>query len=461
MNKTRYALVGVGDRSWMYLDALLTQFAEFGELAAICDRNEGRLRLRQTTLNEQGGNVAAYRDDQFDRMLAEIRPDAVIVTTQDSAHDDYICRAMQAGCDVITEKPMTMDAQKCQRIIDTQKATGRSCRVTFNYRYAPPRTQIKELLMSGVIGNVVSVDFHWLLDTKHGADYFRRWHRYKKNSGGLLVHKATHHFDLVNWWLSSVPETVYATGTRNFYSPQMAERYGITNRSERCLTCAETERCPFALDLRAYPKLKTTYLDQETYDGYFRDRCLFDASIDIEDTMQAIVTYRSGAAMTYSLHAFMPWEGYIVSFNGTRGRLEHICQETVYFSGDGSVPGELMPEGTKTKIYPLFQAGYDVEIWQATGGHGGGDPILLADIFDPNAPQDKYLRAADYRAGSWSILTGIAANQSVASGQPVRISDIISGLDEPAYPPMPSAADPIPLPKIENSMPEWFKKASS
>ena len=60
--------------------------------------------------------------------------------------------------------------------------------------------------MSGVIGDVLSVDFHWMLDTHHGADYFRRWHRNKQNSGGLMVHKATHHFDLVNWWLSSVPE---------------------------------------------------------------------------------------------------------------------------------------------------------------------------------------------------------------------------------------------------------------
>ncbi len=461
MKKTRYALVGVGDRSGMYVDALLKRFTEVGELVAICDKNEGRLRMRETILKEQGKAVAVYRDDQFDAMLAETRPNVVIVTTQDSAHDEYICRAMQAGCDVITEKPMTMNAQKCQRIIDTQKATGRSCRVTFNYRYAPPRTQIKELLMSGVIGNVVSVDFHWLLDTKHGADYFRRWHRRKENSGGLLVHKATHHFDLVNWWLSSVPETVYATGTRNFYSPEMADRYGIVNRSERCLTCADAGRCPFYLDLRTYPKLKTSYLDQEHYDGYFRDRCLFDASIDIEDTIQAVVKYRSGAAMTYSLHAFMPWEGYVVCFNGTQGRLEHVCQETVYFSGDGSVPGELMPEGTKTKIYPLFQAGYDVDIWKATGGHGGGDPILLEDLFDPNAAEDRYLRAADYRAGSWSILTGIAANQSIASGQPVHISDLIAGLDEPAYPPMPSVADPIPLPKIENAMPEWFKKAAS
>jgi predicted dehydrogenase len=77
--------------------------------------------------------------------------------------------------------------------------------VTFNYRYSPFRSQVKELLMSGEIGDVLSVDFHWLLNTVHGADYFRRWHSNKAISGGLMVHKATHHFDLVNWWLSDMP----------------------------------------------------------------------------------------------------------------------------------------------------------------------------------------------------------------------------------------------------------------
>ena len=353
---------------------------------------------------------------------------------------------------------MTTDEHKCQRILDTQKNTGRHCRITFNYRYAPPRTQDKDLLMSGVVGNIVSVDFHWLLDTSHGADYFRRWHRNKSNSGGLMVHKATHHFDLVNWWLSTVPETVYATGTRNFYRPETAERYGLTNRRERCFECLEAQKCPYYLDLRAYPKLKRQYLDQEQYDGYFRDRCVFSADIDIEDTMHVIVNYRSGAMLSYSLHAFMPWEGYIVSFNGSTGRLEHICQESTYFSGDGSVPGELMLEGTKIKIYPHFQSGYEVKVWQSTGGHGGGDPILLDDLFAPNASDDKYMRSADHRAGAWSILTGIAANHSIASGLPVQIKDFIHGLEEPDYPPILSPTEPISLPHVENLMPDWFKQ---
>ena len=105
-----------------------------------------------------------------------------------------IIRAMKAGCDAITEKPMTVDEDKCQQILDAIEETGRSLRVTFNYRYAPRASKVKELIMAGTIGVIKSVHFEWLLDTIHGADYFRRWHRNKNNSGGLMVHKATHHF---------------------------------------------------------------------------------------------------------------------------------------------------------------------------------------------------------------------------------------------------------------------------
>src|SRR3972149_628918 len=186
---------------------------------------------------------------------------------------------------------MTITAGKCQKIIDTIQETGKRLRVTFNYRYSPPRTQIKHLLLSGVIGQILSVDFHWLLDFSHGADYFRRWHREKENSGGLLVHKATHHFDLVNWWISSIPVSVYATGHRRFYTPRQAEVFQLHNRSERCLGCAEMNRCNFYFDLRKYEDLTRLYLDNEQFDGYFRDRCVFSDQIDIEDSMNLLVEY--------------------------------------------------------------------------------------------------------------------------------------------------------------------------
>lgn len=100
---------------------------------------------------------------------------------------------------------MTIDEERCLAIVDAVERPGRDLRVTFNYRYAPHHSKLRELILNGTVGDVFSVHFEWLLNTQHGADYFRRWHRDKRNSGGLLVHKSTHHFDLVNFWLDAVP----------------------------------------------------------------------------------------------------------------------------------------------------------------------------------------------------------------------------------------------------------------
>jgi len=446
-SKRRYAQVGLGGRASMYKEAAVQTYADTCEMVGFCDNNEGRVRQSVEWARRKGVVVPGYAAEDFGRMVAECKPDCVIVTTKDCFHDLYICQAMELGCDVITEKPLTTDEVKCQRIIDTKARAGRKCTVTFNYRYAPHTTQLKDLLMSGVIGDVLSLDFQWLLDTHHGADYFRRWHRNKENSGGLLVHKATHHFDMINWWLSSVPLSVFAMGQRKFYTPHQADRYGLTNRAERCLDCPESGKCAFHLDLRTTGYLRQMYLENEQYDGYFRDRCVFSNLIDIEDSMQLVVAYESGAKMSYSLNAFMPREGFQVAINGSKGRLEHKCEETVYISGDGTVPGELLAEGTTIKIFPHFREAYSVPVWTGEGGHGGGDPRLLEDIFGTDPPRDKYQRAADQRAGAYSILTGIAANRSLESGRMIRVDDLVKNIGKPDYPPMPSPDEPIPMEK--------------
>jgi predicted dehydrogenase len=445
--RRRYAIVGVGSRSYMYQEAIHTTFPGHAELVACCDVNAGRLGLAKETARAAGRpEPALYAAAEFDRMMAEEKPDAVIVTTPCGTHHEYTCRTMEQGRDVISEKAMTVDAPKCQQIIDTQRRTGRKCRVTFNYRYSPPRTQVKDLLMSGVVGDVLSVDFHWMLNTFHGADYFRRWHSLKAMSGGLMVHKATHHFDLVNWWLSAVPVTVHATGKRDFYTPAMAKRLGLASSHERCHTCPEKAACGFELDLAAIPNLKRLYLDNESHDGYFRDRCVFRPEIEIEDTMNVLVTYDSGVTLAYSLNAFNSWEGYSIVFNGTRGRLEHKVEESIYLSGDESVQGAIKGDGTYIRVFPLRGPAYEVEVWQGVGGHGGGDAVMLKDLFSPVPEPDKYLRAADQRAGAYSMLTGAAANRCFETGQAVRIADLVQNIGYPDYPEMPSHTEPVPMP---------------
>jgi len=369
--------------------------------------------------------VPMYHYTEFDKMIDETKPDTVIVTSTDRTHDEYIIRSMNKGCDVITEKPMTINERKAQAIIDTQKSTGKDLRVTFNYRYAPISTKVRELIMDGVIGDIFSIHFEWLLNTQHGADYFRRWHRNKHNSGGLLVHKSTHHFDLINFWLKSSPETVFAFGDLNFYGIHNAEKRGVTDFYYRAHGSEAAKDDPFAIDMENNEYFNELYLKAEPDSGYIRDRSVFGDDISIEDTMGAIIRYKNNTIMTYSLNCYMPWEGYVVNLNGSKGRIEVKVIEQSYISGGGEKSDEGAHMSKKIEVHPMFGKPYEVQIEEGTGGHGGGDVVMLEDIFAKNPPKDRFERAASHIDGAMSILTGIAANKSIAAGIPVNIRDLV------------------------------------
>jgi predicted dehydrogenase len=400
----RYALAGCGVRGIsMYARPIVKYYGDVAELVALCDNN----RARADACNRYcDSDTPVFQS--FDEMLREKRPDVVIITTPDWTHHDLIIRTLEAGSDVITEKPMTIDDEKCRAILETEARTGQRVTVAFNYRYSPQHQQIKRLIVEGAIGDVLSVDFHWPLDYIHGADFFRRWHRRIENSGGLLVHKSTHHFDLINWWLDSEPEEVFASGRRAFYGPTREAR------GERCHGCAHAGTCEFVMDMTKVEYMQTLYLDAETEDGYYRDRCVFADEIDIYDTMAATVRYRNGAVLAYSCTAYSPWEGYTLAFNGTKGRLEVEFVERA--------PGR--EPGIEMTLAPLRVPAEKLEVDTGPGEHYGGDRLLRDHLFrgfeaDPLGLQ------ADSRAGAMSILTGVAANRSIATGQPVKIAELL------------------------------------
>ncbi|HEY3081859.1 MAG TPA: Gfo/Idh/MocA family oxidoreductase [Chloroflexota bacterium] len=403
----RYAFAGASGRALsMYALPLRRDFAPVAALVGAYDVN----RTRADLLGESAGGVPLY--DDFDRLLTEARPDAVIVTTVDRYHHEFIIRSLRAGADAITEKPMTIDAEKCRAILAAERETGRRVTVTFNYRFAPYPTRVAELLRQGAIGRALAVDFEWFLDTRHGADYFRRWHRRKENSGGLLVHKASHHFDLVNWWLEDEPRDAFAFGDRRVYGPTRTER------GERCSTCPYAATCEFYADFASDPKMQQLYFRAEHEDGYYRDGCVFAEDIDIEDTMSATVRYRGGALLSYSLIAYAPYEGWRLAINGTNGRLEAEEFHSGPFVDDPVQHIRLVRGRGEIET---------IEVPKALGGHGGGDERLRDYLFSPEPPPDPLGYTAGSRAGAMSLLVGHAANRSIATGQPVAIDDLLRG----------------------------------
>lgn len=402
----KYAFAGAGNRGIeMYAVPMAERYAHCAELVGVYDVNDKRSNLLRQRTHQDFPVFTSFR-----QMLDQAKPDVVIVTTMDRFHHEYAIGAMEAGCDVIIEKPMTIDADKCNALLDAEKRTGRHAVVTFNYRFSPFASRLKELFQDGIIGDIYSVHFEWLLDTRHGADYFRRWHRRKENSGGLLVHKATHHFDLVNWLLDEEPVAVHALGSRRFYGPTRAQR------SERCLTCPYQSTCEYYMDIRLGEN-RELYYECEDVDGYYRDRCVFSEEIDIEDTMSLNVRYSGGAMMSYSLTAHSPYEGYRMCLNGSKGRLE---AEDLH-GGIGPYAGQQI---YKIRVYNRKNEEIRYTIPAVEGMHGGGDERLLKILME-GGTVDPLGRLADTRAGAMSIMIGIAANESIRLGQVVRIADLL------------------------------------
>lgn len=450
--RRRYAVVGTGHRAGMYVGAVTGPHADVAELVAWCDTNPARMAYYDDEAGAALGlggpaGLPRYGADDVARMVVEERVDVVVVTTPDATHADVVARALDAGADVVVEKPLTTTLDGCRTITRAVARTGRDVVMTFNYRYAPRNSTLREVIASGEIGRVTSVHFEWVLDTVHGADYFRRWHRDKDVSGGLLVHKASHHFDLVSWWLRDVPARVYASGGLRFYGDVNAAARGLGDRPARG-TGATGD--PWALDLTDDPRLRALYLDAEQHDGYRRDQDVFTPGITIEDNMAVVVDYAGGATLTYSLNAHSPWEGYRVTVNGTEGRAElDVVERGAVVLGDDARPvldpsatpegvagAATRPSGERLLVQRHWQAAREVPIPAGVGGHGGGDAILLMDVFrrDLREGPDPLGRAAGYRDGLRAVAVGIAANRSMRTGDPVRIADL--GLaDEIALPP--------------------------
>lgn len=423
-NPLKVVLVGTGVRGISFWGKrLVEQYPSKLQFVGLCDINPGRVRYAKEYM---GVSCPTFTD--FDKMLKETKPDLVIVCTKDSTHHEFIVKGLDFGADVLTEKPLTTDEDKCREIVAAEKRSKKNLIVGFNYRWSPYMTKIKELLQSGSIGKITSVDFNWYLNTHHGASYFRRWHGQMDGGGSLWVHKATHHFDLLNWWLEDTPEEVFAYGA--------LEHYGKNGpfRGESCRKCAHTQECKYYWDITKNTQDVKLYVENEKHDGYVRDNCLFREEIDIYDKMSAQIRYKSKVIANYSLTTYSPFEGWRIAFNGHKGRIE-AWLDIPWLKGENIDQERLhaveMTQNTASGdiVEPLilFRSWEDYEtvnVVSEKAGHGGGDSRLQDKIFLHPEAADPYRHAAGLRDGVMSVMIGIAARKSIQSGKPIKISSL-------------------------------------
>ena len=408
----KYLLAGPGSRGLsMFAKPLLHDFKKTAELAGLFDSSRLRLEGANKIL---GANLPVYTD--FNKALKELDIDSVIVCTKDTTHVDYIKKALHAGKDVISEKPLCISAQQCAQILKASKETGKKVVVTHNVRYQPAMMKIKKIIDGGQLGKILSIAFNEKLDRLHGADYFRRWHKQKKNSGGLLIHKASHCFDVINWFVGSEPDEVFAKGALRLYGKNGKFR------SKRCLGCKHKKYCEFYANFSSNKDAKKLYFDAET-DGnsYIRDGCVFDPQIDIEDVANVVYNYKNGVQVNFSLLAYSTYEGVEIIIEGTRGRLEYSATDTGDWApGSITIPGFKKYCGEKFHLYLINEGAKEIKPKKAKGGHGGADPLLREDLFCGKGNSD----LATLEEAIDAVLIGDAANISIKTGKKVKIADL-------------------------------------
>ena len=381
----RVGLVGTGIRGTKFWGKyLLENYGDIVTFSGLSDINPGRLDFAAGFI---GADCPRYTE--FDRMLDEANLDTLIVTTVDSTHHEFVVKGLERGLTGITEKPMTTDAVRCQAIIDAAKKSGRLL-VGLNYRYGGIHSRLKEISKKEIVGKLTSVDFHWYLNTYHGASYFRRWHGLRDKGGTLLLHKAAHHFDLLNWWIDSDPVEVHAYGG--------LEKYGANNpfRGPRCMECPHSDNCDFFWDMSKDDFLMELYHANEVHDGYIRDNCLWREDIDIFDKMAVQIRYANDVQS--QLHAQEMDQS-------SHTKLERRYHEIVTQQNFREHERELLP--------------------YVRSGHWGGDRRMLDSMFRGIDERPDLERASGLREGVMSVLVGIAARKSIDEGRPVRIADLV------------------------------------
>lgn len=426
MARKKYVICGLSARAnGMFIRPMLDTFQLHCEIVGLLDADPARFKNCMEKFPALA-EVPVYLPEQFERMIQETKPDAVIVAGADHTHATYIVKALEHDLDVITEKPMATTSEDCRKILNAQKKSKGKGYVTFNYRYSPIHTRIKELILEGKLGRITSIDLNWYIDTYHGASYFKRWNRNRQLSGGLSIHKSTHHFDLINWWIHQKPVEAFAYGALHYYGAE-GELNPLKEDGRFCSTCQVRQDCQYYMRWSSRSKViipeddHLTHFDAKShpYTNYRPDACIFDSEIDIEDTYTATVKYNKGALLSYSINFSTPYEGYRLAINGTEGRIETKQMHAKRISYH-------VPEQT-IDYFPLFGAKETIHVVHRSGGHGGSDPLLLEDLFlgpDPNRPYE-ILSGVD--AGADSVLTGEAIWKSVHLKRPISIAELLQG----------------------------------
>lgn len=403
------AIIGVGGRGGYAYGALIADMPDKFKISALCDINTEKLAYFADKFGVGKSDLFTDEESFFEKK----RADVLIISTQDKDHVRHAKIAFSLGYDILLEKPITSKKNELEELLELQKKTGCRALVCHVLRYAPAYMKIAELIESGEIGKLVSINAIEQVGYLHQSQSFVRgyWRR-EADSAPMILAKCSHDLDLIQYYAGSSCETLSSVGELTHFTKENAPE----GAAERCLDCIYSETCPYSAKaqyLDAWLKVKediypynvvchapiTEEKMLEAIKSNQYGKCVYKCDNDVVDHQLTQMTFKNGVKASLTMIAFSRFCGRRMEFFGTGGQI--TLDEIRNFIRVGKFGEaeyqlnikELVPEGTI---------------------HGGGDYGLVHTLYDMLCGTASEKTSLVHSAESHLI--GIAAEESRRRG---------------------------------------------
>lgn len=388
MDKLNFGIIGMGKRGTRMLDLMMK--TGLANPKAICDISSEKL---DSFAPYKDKNICFYTD--YRRLLEDKSIDALFITTPDRTHGEVLFAALRAGKHVICEKPLEISEEKINEILQKCQNCGSVIALGYVLRYSALFAKVKQLIKEGAIGRVISVN---AVDNINygGYAFFHDWHRLRENTTSLLLQKASHSLDIINWLVDSRPAKVAAFGGLDVFGRGGAMSY-FGREAEPALHCADCERsadCPESIENMEKTK-GIKWSDQ------WPDSCVFSSEIDVDDNQSLIIQYENNAKLSYTLNQF-----------AAKYKREYNLIGNI---------GQLRFDDVSNKIVVTSRQNNDMATYEVANSeaHGGGDEGLLKDFLHCCRTGETPL--ANLKSGAVSALLALGAQKSIDENRIVTI----------------------------------------
>lgn len=345
--------------------------------------------------------------------------DAIIICTPDNLHYAPCLKALEMGYDILLEKPIAPTEKECRDILALARKTGRIVAVCHVLRYAPYFIKLKQMIDSGAIGELISIQHFEPIEHIHMSHSYVRgnWHDSKKTTPIILA-KSCHDLDILRWMVGKPCKSISAFGSLKWFK----EANAPVGSTSRCTDgCAVESTCPYSA-LKIYHKERNrTYVfdlpeDKSAHGDYILEqlkttdygRCVYKMDNDQPDHYVTSMEFEADITVSFSMEAFTSYHGRRTRIMGSKGDIVGDMDEFIhtYF-----LTGKI----TKWNINVEDVGDYK------NSGHGGGDWALATDWINAVRKQDASLLTSTIDASIESHIMGFMAEKSRLSKQVVSV----------------------------------------